>query len=314
MVSLIVISYNKKELTRKCLDSIFAGKNKGLIEEVIVVDNASTDGSVEFLKKQKNIEFIQNRKNFGFAKANNIAAQKAKGDILIFLNNDTEVQTMWLEPIVKTFEEKKNIGAVGVKLLFPDGLIQHAGLAFYPDHIARHIYYRARADKPRVNKEREFKAVTAACIAIPKSVFFEVGGFDEEYINGMEDVDLCLKIKQKGYKIIYQPKSVVIHHESVSPGRFNHSQHNADLYMSRWRDVKPDLHEYLKEDGFNTFQILLFDLRAMSYGPNEYGTRPLRIIILRPIFIPLQKVYTLTTLLLKGDFREIITKTKAKLS
>jgi len=310
-VSVIIPTYNNIKLTKKCLEALSTTHDI----ETIVVDNASTDNTRKFLKQLKDINLILNKENLGFSKANNIGAGEAKGDILVFLNNDTEVQKGWLEVILEIFKKEKNVGAVGVKLLFPDKTIQHAGLAFYPDRIPRHLYYQSKKDASYANKTREFQAVTAACVAIPKKVFFEVGGFDEAYINGLEDVDLCLKIKEKGYRIFYQPKSVVVHHESVSPGRFNHSKHNADIFMSKWKNkIKPDSHQILKEDGFNWFQILMFDLKSMSYGPNEYGTRPIRVKVLRLAFIPLQKVYTLTRLVLSGDFREIASRTKEKLS
>lgn len=315
MISIIIPTFNKVEYTKKCLEALKKNTPGADLADVIVIDDDSTDDTQDFLRSLSLISIIFNKENLGFSRANNIAAKKAKGDILVFLNNDTEVQKGWIEAIVDVFEKENNVGAVGVKLLFPNQTIQHAGLAFYPDKVARHIYYQLDKDSSFVNKLRECQAVTAACVAIPKKVFFEVGGFDEAYINGLEDVDLCLKIKEKGYRIFYQPKSVVVHHESVSPGRFSRSKHNADTFMSRWKNkIKPDSHQILKEDGFNWFQILMFDLKSMSYGPNEYGTRPIRIKVLRLAFIPLQKVYTLTRLVLSGDFREIASRTREKLS
>lgn len=313
-VSIIIPTYNNILLTKKCLNALKKNTPSEYLDDVFVVDNASSDGTDKYLESLKWVRATSNKENLGFARACNQGAEKAGGDILIFLNNDTEVQESWLQPTLEVFKKEKRVGTVGAKLLFPDMTVQHAGLAFYPDHIPRHIYYQAKQDAPFVNKEREFKAVTAACMAVSKKVFFEVGGFDEDYINGMEDVDLCLKIKERGYGVFYQPKSVVIHHESVSSGRFKHSKHNADIYISRWISVEPDLYKYLKEDGFNAFQRLFFELRAMSYGPNEYGTRPLKIQILRIFFIPLQKVYTLTRLLLRGEFKEIVTRTRERLS
>ena len=161
------------------------------------------------------------------------------------------------------------------------------------------------ANDIKVNKEREFQAVTAACIAIPKKVFNEVRGFDEEYVNGLEDVDLCLRIKQKGYKIIYTPKSVVIHHESVSPGRFKFNKHNSDLYMSRWRDAKSDEHKYYQEDGLNWLQILGRDFVNMGYSKDEYHTVPKRIKYGKYIYIPLQKCFLVVKLLVTLDFKTL---------
>jgi GT2 family glycosyltransferase len=310
--SIVIPTFNKLELTEKCLSSIFSN-TKGEYE-VIVIDNSSKDKTQNFLEKEKRITAVLNKENLGFSKANNIGAKKAKGDLLIFLNNDTEVQKGWLEAISRIFEEETKVGAVGVKLLFPDGTIQHAGLAFSEDNIPRHLYYRDKADLPRVNKQREFKAVTAACIAIPKKVFKEVGGFDERYINGLEDVDLCLRIKEAGYRIVYQPKSVVIHHESVSPGRFDYNKHNSDLYMLRWKNVLPDEHRYYREDGLNWFQILVKDMISMGYSKDEYQTLPNWIKYGRYIYRPVQKITLIFKLIITLDFKTLYQKTKKVLT
>lgn len=309
--SIIIPIYKNLHFTKKCLESIF--KNTKGDFEVIAIDDNSQDGTAEFLTSQKNITAIINKKNQGFAKNCNLGAKKAKGDILIFLNYDTEVHKGWLEAIDKVVKSNENLGAVGVKLLFPDGTIQHAGVVISPDKVPRHIYYQQRADLPEANVEREFQVVTAACIVIPKNLFEKVNGFDEEYKNGLEDVDLCLKIGKLGKKIIYTPKSVITHFESVAPGRFAHNKHNADLYMSRWKDAKSDEHDLYKHDGKNSLWILSQDLRSMSYGPDEYGTRPGYISILRLFYIPLQKVATITKLISKGDLRGLVKKVKGKI-
>lgn len=311
--SIIIPSYNCKELTAKCLQAI-RHNTRGMNYEVVVVDNASTDGVAEFLEGQEDITLILNKVNRNFAGACNQGAEKAKGDILVFLNNDTEVQTDWLREIDRTLSSLDRVGAVGVRLLFPDGKIQHAGVVISPDKLPRPIYSRERADLSGANKEREFQIVTAACIAIPKNVFQKVNGFDEKYKNGMEDVDLCLKIKDLKYKIIYNPKSVVTHHESVAPGRFRYNQNNTDLYMGRWKAAISDEHKYYKEDNKNSFWILVQDLRNMSFGPDRYGTRPLYISFLRVIYIPLHQICAILSYLLKGNISGLLVKIKERLN
>jgi GT2 family glycosyltransferase len=308
--SIIIPTYKNLGLTKKCLDAV--KKNTQGDYEVIVVDDNSSDGTAKYLQTQDSVKVIINTKNLGFAKNCNSGARESVGDILVFLNNDTEVHAGWLEAIERAFEKDDRVGAVGVKLLFPDGTIQHAGVVISPDKTPRHIYYKAAEGIGAVNKAREFQAVTAACIAIRRDVFTEVGGFDEEYRNGLEDVDLCLKIGKLGYKIIYTPEAVVTHHESIAPGRFKHNQHNADLYMSRWSDAVSDEHKYYKEDGKSALWALGQDLRSMSFGPNEYGTRPLYISILRLFYIPLHKIYVLVCYLLKGDLNGLVAKVKGK--
>lgn len=260
-VSIIIPSYKNYVLTSNCLTSILKFDNGKYDYEIIVVDDYSGVETTEKLKQIRNINLIENPVNLGFSKTCNIGAKTAKGDLLIFLNNDTEVYDGWLEAIVQNFIYESNIGAVGVKLLFPNGKVQHAGVVISQDKIPRHIYYNQDHDLPWVNYRREFAAVTAACIAIPKRVFCEVKGFDENYINGFDDIDLCHRIREKGYRILYEPKAVVRHYESVSEGRFNHRKSNMDLYMSRWKNVESDEHKRYREDGFIWPWIILQDLK-----------------------------------------------------
>jgi GT2 family glycosyltransferase len=306
--TIIIPAFNNANYTKKYLLALQKNTNSDFLKEIIVVNNASTDETGKLLETFKNIRVITEKKNINFAGACNVGARAAKGEILLFLNNDTEVQPGWLEPIMETVEKNNKIGAVGVKLLFPDESIQHAGLVFSADATPRHIYYRHNEKEPYVNKEREFKAVTAACIAIPKKVFDMVGGFDEVYKNGLEDVDICLKIHHLGYTIIYNPKSMVTHYESISSDRFSHSDQNAEIYMSRWSKEGPDENKYYREDGFSRLWILAQNLRSMSYGPDLYSTRPTWIKIARLFFIPANKIATFARLLLKGDFKKLAEK------
>lgn len=310
LYSIIIPNYKGGELLSKCLEAIFSNTTSEI--EIIVVDDASRDGATKFLEAQKNVRVYINNENMGFAKSCNKGATIAKGDILVFLNNDTEVQRGWLEAIRFIIETEENVGAVGVKLLFPNKKIQHAGVVISPDKIPRHIYYQVNNNRPELNMERDFQSVTAACIAIPRVVFEEFGGFDEDFRNGMEDVDLCLKIKKGGYRIVYTPDSVVIHHESVAPGRHKNNKYNMDLYMSRWRSAESDEHKYYKEDGKSALWILGQDLRSMSSGPDEYGTRPLYVSILRYFYIPMHKIYVLLAYLFKGDFAGLAKKIRGK--
>lgn len=253
--SIIVLTFNGLELNKKCIKSIL--KNTEGDFEIVIVDNASSDGTVEYLKSlddsRINIEY--NKNNVGFAKGNNQAAKVAKGDLLVFLNNDTEVTKNWLGPLQKAIDSK-DVGVAGAKLLYPDGKIQHAGVAFSPDNMPRHVYRRFDSDFPAANKERELQSVTGACLAIKKELFSKIGGFDEEYVNGLEDVDLCFKVKEMGLKVMYCPDSVVIHHESVSKDRFKHYFRNREYYLKKWPNVVADEDEIYSQDGFGAIFIL----------------------------------------------------------
>ncbi len=288
-VSIIIPTYNNLSYTKKCLKAI-REKTKKDLYEMIVVDNASTDGTQSFLKDQKDITYILNKQNNNFSGACNQGAHIAKNEVLLFLNNDTEVHDNWLIPIINVLKKEKMIGAVGAKLLFPNGTIQHAGVAIFDSKVPEHIYRLSPANKKYVNKKRTFQAVSAACIAIPKKVFDLVGGFDEYYKNGYEDMDLCLKIGKAGYKIIYEPKSVVTHHESISLDRHRYTIRNLDLFISRWWETLSDANIYFKEDGFNRLQIFFFNIKYMAYVPDKYGTVPNNILKFRKIYLKWIKV------------------------
>ncbi|MDI6869877.1 MAG: glycosyltransferase [Bacillota bacterium] len=237
LVSIIIPTYNKWEYTAKCLTKL-AENTKGIPIEIIVVDNASTDGTRERLEQLSQACRVHlNDTNLGFAKASNQGARMARGKYLLFLNNDTEPQPGWLAAMLKVVEADPSVAIVGSKLLFPDGTVQHGGVAFLYAAAAPispvHLDYRRPAIEAG-NHFLELKAVTAACMLIRPEVFWQVGGFDEEYVNGYEDVDLCLKVWEAGGRIIYTPESVLIHHESVSDGRFLKTSENIELLHRRW--------------------------------------------------------------------------------
>ncbi|MGQ0557343.1 MAG: glycosyltransferase [Nitrospiraceae bacterium] len=247
--SIIIPTWNKIELTRQCLTAL-AASIVDVSFEVIIVDNGSTDGTREFLSELKgDVRIILNDQNLGFAKACNQGARAARGKYLVFLNNDTIPQSQWLNPLVNEVDEHSDVGIVGSKLLFADGSIQHAGVVFMRSiTTAYHIYRSAPSADPGVNQRRAFQAVTAACMLIRREIFEEVQGFDEAFINGFEDVDLCLKVRGKGYQVIYQPRSVLYHLESQTPGRNEHEKQNSQLLLEKWGTSwwlgDEDLHYY----------------------------------------------------------------------
>ncbi len=251
-VSIIIPVYNKVDLTRQCLYSLYKNTSFRINYEVVVVDNASNDGTAKYLDFAKNIfdnlTVITNRENIGFARANNLGAKHSKGKFVLFLNNDTEPLNRWLEKLFEIVENDPEVAAVGSKLLFPDGSLQHAGVIVIEDQqlpdplVARHIYWKAAAGITEANKLMTYQALTAACLLVRRNAFNEINGFDEEYWNGYEDVDLCFKLGEKNYKLVYQPESVVIHHESQSgPERFAKVSNNIDRLHKKWiGKIKPD--------------------------------------------------------------------------
>lgn len=233
--SIIIPVWNKLELTKQCLVAL-GPATEDVTFELIVVDNHSTDGTPEFLASLGgDVRIITNEANLGFAKACNQGAKVATGSYLMFLNNDTIPLKGWLRALVDEMHSNPDVAVVGSKLLYENDTVQHAGVAIDRLNMTPyHIYAGFASDHPAVNKRRELNAVTGACFLIRGSVFSEIGGFDEGFINGFEDVDLCLKVREKQGRVIYQPKSVLYHLESQTPGRKQHDQANGRRLNQRW--------------------------------------------------------------------------------
>ena len=243
-VSIIIPVFNKLDFTKGCIEAIYENTHVADFE-IIVVDNASTDGSAEYLAelrhKKDNVIVVSNKENAGFAGANNQAAKIANSKYLVFLNNDTEVQPDWLKAMLNIVENDNEVGIVGSKLLYPDNTIQHAGV-WILDHrpsgdplLAMNAYVNQAQDFAPANQSMTYQAVTAACMLVSKDRFLQLGGFDEGFWNGYEDVDLCFRFAEQGLKIVYQPQSVVIHHESKSgQERFSKVKENIERLHHKW--------------------------------------------------------------------------------
>ncbi|MFH1567317.1 MAG: glycosyltransferase [Gemmatimonadota bacterium] len=238
-VSIVIPVYNQAEFTEKCLYAIAAnsgGPDEPAPEyEVIVVDNGSTDWTMYLLHAMEgDIRVISNDANLGFARACNQGAAEARGDFVLFLNNDTVPHPGWLQPLVALADSDPGIGALGAKLLYPDtGRIQHAGLAMVGG-VPEHLYRGLEADDPRVDAVRDLDMVTGACLMVRSDLLTGLGGFDTRYLNGVEDVDLCLRVRDAGYRVVYCPGSVLDHHEGVSEGRFDHVRDNVRQFLEQW--------------------------------------------------------------------------------
>jgi GT2 family glycosyltransferase len=246
-VSVIIPAFNQAALTRQCLETIL-GRDEA---EVIVVDDASTDGTAQMLAAYGGkIKVVAHKLNSGFAKSCNDGANIARGKFLVFLNNDTVPQRGWLAALVDHAEKNRKAAVVGAKLVYPNNTVQHAGVVICQDGYPRHIYTGFAAGHPAVSKSRRFQVVTAAAMLVRREIFKAAGGFDTRFRNGFEDVDLCLRLGERGHEIHYCAGSVVKHLESVSPGRFKHDRHNVDLYRRRWHArVQPDDLGFYLADG-----------------------------------------------------------------
>lgn len=218
MVSIVIPVYNQFSFTYGCLESIL--KNSGSISyEIIIADDGSTDLTTEIDQVVKNIKIVKTETNLRFLRNCNNAAKHAKGKYILFLNNDTQVQENWLEPLVSLIENDESIGMVGSKLIYADGRLQEAGGIIWSDGTGWNYGNRQDPDAPEYNYVKDVDYISGAAIMINAELWREIGGFDEHFAPAYcEDSDLAFSVRKKGFRVVYQPKSVVVHYEGVSNG------------------------------------------------------------------------------------------------
>jgi GT2 family glycosyltransferase/2-polyprenyl-3-methyl-5-hydroxy-6-metoxy-1,4-benzoquinol methylase len=227
-VSIIIPTRDKVEILKRCIQSILE-KTTYDNYEIVIVDNQSTDpNTAEYyltLKNNPRIRLLHYDKPFNFSAINNFAVAQVDSPYILFLNNDTEViSDEWLTTMLE-HAQQTNVGAVGAKLLYPNNTIQHAGVIIgiignpaVGGHSHRYLPDEHPGYFGRASHIQEVSAITAACLLMKKEVFNEIGGFNEDLAIAFNDVDLCLKIREKGYLIIYTPYARLYHHESLSRG------------------------------------------------------------------------------------------------
>lgn len=257
LVSIIIVNRNGCKYLKK----LFANFEENIqypSYEIIVVDNASSDESVPFLEDllaSLPLQIIKNKENESFSKSNNQAARISNGKYLLLLNNDVVPTYGWLNQMMKSQLQSDNVGAVGAKLVYPDCSnsrynrqksfkIQHTGISFHEENgfIKPYNRYNGNIFKVQDEMDEPRAAVTAAALLVGKDIYFQVGGLDEGYNYGYEDVDFCLKLLKKGYTNIYSPKALLFHYEfgtqennkneEVKKRRLN----NMKLFNERWNN------------------------------------------------------------------------------
>jgi GT2 family glycosyltransferase len=248
-VSVIVPVHGNARLTQRCLDMVLADLPADA--ELLVVDDASPDGTPELLAAYGNaIGSVRLEDNVGFARACNEGAARAQGELLVFLNNDVEPMPGWLEALRRHADSTPEAAAVGAKLLYPNGTVQHAGVVFGQDGYPHHLYAGFPADHPAVNHSRPLQAVTAACLMVRREAFEAAEGFDGGFLNSLEDVDLCLRLAEEGGEVDYCHEAVLVHLESASRGRNDRFERSVALYRERWRErVRRDDLDVYAADG-----------------------------------------------------------------
>lgn len=217
--SIIIPVFNKAQFTNHCLHSLL-NEIDLRDTEVIVVNNGSTDQTAQLLVQIGDcLRVVKNQENLGFVDACNQGAAIARGEFLVFLNNDTEVLPGWLKLLEKTAEQRPSVGAVGSLLLYPDGSIQEAGALVWRNGEAHHYGWRESQDDRRFNFAREVDYCSAASLLIRRKLFEQLGGFDRRFAPAYyEDVDLCFGVRSLGFKVMYQPASRLVHYEGVTAG------------------------------------------------------------------------------------------------
>lgn len=234
LCSVIIPVFNKSALTRQCLDAILANPPENEFE-ILVIDNGSSDGTAALLASYGDrIRAIINKRNLFFARACNQGAEQARGDLLVFLNNDTIPKVGWLDALIRYREQHPRAGLIGAKLLFPNNTIQHAGMAICYDKMPRHIYLGFPASHPAVCKPRRLQVVTGACILIARDLFAQAGMFDTAYVNSFEDMELCMRVGELGFEVHFCPDCILYHLEGVSDGRHRFDIQNHRLFNERW--------------------------------------------------------------------------------
>ncbi len=242
-VSIVIPVHNEWDYTYSCLYSVLANTD-GISCELIVADDASSDETKYAPAHVKGIKVVRNENRLGFIKNCNNAAKAATGSYLLFLNNDTNVQKNWLSSLVGLMESDPKIGVVGSKLVYPDGKLQDAGGIIWKD---ASCWSYGRWDDPEKAKYgciREVDYLSGASLLIRSGLWKMIGGFDERYSPAYyEDADLALEARNRGYRVVYQPESIVVHFEGVSCGRDesrgvkSYQPVNRKKFFEKWKNV-----------------------------------------------------------------------------
>ena len=266
-VSVIILNFNGEKYIRKCLSSVQGLNYPKDKYEIIFVDNGSTDGSIDYVsKKFRNIKIVRNEKNFGFSKGNNIGMENAEGELVAFLNNDMVVDKKWLLNLVKCYKEtSENVCCISSKILSYDGKkidFIDGQVSFYAH--AYQISFGEKYDDLQLERKPIFFPCGGSFL-INRDIYLAVGGFDDDYFAYFEDVDLGWRLWLLGYKVYFEPKSVVYHKHWGTTGSIpNYKRHVLYERNALYTIIK----NYEKENLLKVLPaaILLSINRGLNYG------------------------------------------------
>ena len=240
LVSVVIPVHNKVAVTHNCLASLLLAPNDASFE-VIIVDDGSTDDTLALPDLVKGIRFLRHEEAQGFVRSCNDGAQAARGAYVLMLNNDTEVTHGWIDELVHVFDHFTGVGMAGAKLLYPNGKLQEAGGIVWNNGDPWNYGREGNASEPRFNYTRQIDYISGACILLPKTLWDQLGGFDEHFAPAyFEDADLAFRVREKGLKTIYTPFSQVIHFEGISSGTSvisgmkRYQEINRPKFKARW--------------------------------------------------------------------------------
>ena len=249
LVSILIPNKDQKDTLDQCLKSIEARTDYENYEIIIIENNSTEQETFEYYKQIKNpkIRVIEWKDEFNYSAINNFGVRHAKGEYLLFLNNDIEViNSDWLGEMLSNCQ-REEVGAVGAKLYYPDNTVQHAGVIVGIGGVAGSVFVGLKRGYTgymhRASIQQNLSAVTAACMMVKKSVFEEVGGFEEELKVAFNDIDFCLKIREKGHLIVYDPYVELYHYESKTRGaedtteKIRRFQSEIEYMRSHWSSI-----------------------------------------------------------------------------